>query len=326
MNKPQKNQLREIPMPRRSTNETENQDREPVAVIGASGTMGQCAVASLLQRRARFKVMARDVNGLAHLPPHVERVSADASRIDDLLRALDGVRAVFYVSPHTPDEERLAENVVRAVERTGTRLVFAGVHIDGTSKVTRALMRVLLGLHAPHYRAKMRAAETARCARDSIVLMPSNFCQNDELFRGAILGGTFPSPLAHGGMNRVDVRDVGDAAARALLDPTLRAGAYPVIGPASPNGPECAATWSRELGYDVRYTGESDDWKRFVDAALTGHKRDDYLASFALLRGYALPTNTEHLRQTTELLGKPPRTYAEYVHDTARRWRTEQAA
>lgn len=314
-------------MHRQVTNETENHEPQPiVAVIGASGTMGQCSVDSLLQRRAGLRVITRNEKNLAHLPPSVERVVGDASRIDDLLRALDGVRAVFYVSPHAPDEERLAENVVRAVERTGTRLVFAGVHIDGGSKLTRALMRALLGLRASHYRPKMRAAETARCARDSIVLMPSNFCQNDELFRDAILGGTFPSPLAHGGMNRVDVRDVGDAAARALLDPTLPAGAYPVIGPASPNGPECAAAWSAELGRDVRYTGDSDDWKRFVDAALTGHKRDDYLASFELLRGYSLPTNAEHLRKTTELLGKPPRSYAEYVRHTAQRWRTARAA
>ncbi len=313
-------------MHHRDNREQENDNSQLVAVIGASGTMGRCAVESLLERRARLRVMTRDRRRLDHLPRSVERFVGDAARPDDLLRGLDGVRAVFYVSPHADDEERLAENVVRAVERTGTRLVFAGVHIDGGSKLTRALMRALLGFHAPHYRAKMRAAETARNARDSIVLMPSNFCQNDELFRDAILGGTFPQPLGHGGMNRVDVRDVGDAAARALLDPSLPAGAYPVIGPASPNGPECAATWSSAIGREVVYTGDSDEWIRWIDSALTGHKHADYIASFELIRGYSLPTDPAHLRQTTELLGRPPRTYADYVHDTARRWRAARCA
>jgi uncharacterized protein YbjT (DUF2867 family) len=156
--------------------------------------------------------------------------------------------------------------------------------------------------------------------------MPANFCQNDELFREAILAGTFPEPLGHGGINRVDVRDVGDAAARALLDPSLPGGAYPVVGPASLNGPACAAVWAEALGREVRYTGDGDDWIRYVESELEGHKRDDFLASFAFIRGLRAPTDPRQLSATTTLLGRPPRSYAEYVRDTLERWRSARAA
>lgn len=75
----------------------------------------------------------------------------------------------------------------------------------------------------------------ARPARLGIVLMPTNFFQNDELFQEELREGVFVQPFLRP-INRVDVRDVGLAAARASLDPSLPAGAYPVVGPESLDG------------------------------------------------------------------------------------------
>lgn len=306
--------------------EVHESSSNPCVVLGASGTMGGCAVESLLARSARVRVLVRSPERVAHLPPCVERVVGDASRPDDLLRVLEGARSVFFVSPHAPDEERLAANVVEASARAGVRLVFAGVHIDGRSRVSRAIVRTMIGLRFPHYRGKTRAAERVRRAEGSIVLMPSNFCQNDELFRDAILGGTLPEPLGAKGTNRVDVRDVGDAAAVAMLAETFAPGAYPVCGPASLTGPECAAVWSAALGREVRYTGDGDDWRLHVERSLEGRKRDDFLATFPLLRDYEVATDPVALAATTALLGRAPRSYADYVRDTLARWRADEAA
>lgn len=297
-----------------------------VVVIGASGTMGRQAVDSLLVRSARVRVLSRSLDRVADLPSSVERVVGDSSNPADMVRALEGATSVFYVSPHADDEEALARNLAEAAAKTSTRIVFAGVHVDGRTRLSRALARTAYGLVGPHYRGKFRASEIVRRVPNAIVLLPSNFCQNDEIFRDAILEGAFPQPLGTKGINRVDVRDVGDAAARALLDASLPGGAYPVCGPASLSGPECAEVWARALGRQVRYTGDGDDWIRPVETQLEGRKRADFLATFRVLRKFAQPTDPEQLAATTTLLGRAPRSYAQYVHDTLRSWQLARAA
>ena len=210
-------------------------------------------------------------------------------------------------------------------DASGVRVVFAGVHIDG-SWLSRALLRTVFGVRAPHYRAKFRASERVRRFGKAVILMPSNFAQNDEVFREAILAGTFPQPLGHKGINRVDVRDVGEAAANVCLADVHVPGVLPVAGPASLSGPECAAIWSEVLGREVRYTGDGNDWERYVEAELEGHKRDDFLATFRLLSGFGVPTEPAEVEATAKLLGRPPRTYETYVRDMARAWTRARAA
>ncbi len=298
----------------------------PVVVIGASGTMGGAAVESLLSRAARVRVLTRSLDRVAHLPRSVERVVGDAANRADVERVLDRARGVFLVCPHSKDDELLTRNVTEKATDAGIRLVFAGVHVDGGSRLVRALMRTAFSLRIPQYSGKFRAGELARRVPNSVVLMPTNFCQNDEVFRRAILAGTFPEPIGLKGFNRVDCRDIGDAAARALLDDALPGGAYPVVGPASLTGPECAAVWAEALGREVTYTGDSDDWMDYVKSELEGQKQADYLASFGFMKSYALPTIVREVAQTTSLLGRPPRTYKQYVDATLERWREARAA
>lgn len=294
-----------------------------ILVIGATGTVGSEVVRSLLARGASVRAMVRSPErARARVPASVELVRGDAGDRAALERALSGVSAAFYASPHEPDEEALAEHVVAACEAAGVRLVFLGVHADGASALSRFLRRAVFGALFPHYRPKLRISERVRTSRARpVVLVATNFFQNDELFRESILAGELVTPLGPKGVNRVDVRDIGDAAARALLDPDLPEGAYPVIGPASLSGETSAETWSRTLGRPVRYTG--GDLARFEREArrlLDGKKLEDILASYRFLGGFHLPTDPREVAATTELLGRPPRSYEEYTRDARARW------
>jgi uncharacterized protein YbjT (DUF2867 family) len=191
------------------------------------------------------------------------------------------------------------------------------VHLDGATRLTRWLRRAMFGRVLPHYRPKFAIAERARqSAARAIVLVPTNFFQNDELFREEIRNGSFPQPFERP-VNRVDVRDLGAAAARALLDPSLTSGAYPVIGPESVTGDSCAAAWADALGRDVRCEHDPARVDAAIARALQGKKRDDFLATYAVLRRFALPTDPAQLAATTALLGRPPTRYAAYVRDAA---------
>lgn len=288
---------------------------KPVLVIGATGTIGREVARALLERGARVRVLVRDPARAAHLPPQVERVTGTLDSTPDIARALHGVQAAFYVSPHEPAEETYARNFLAACEAANVRLVFAGVHIDGRTRLHRAAFSALFGLLMPHYRGKVRLAERIRRSPlNPVVLIPGNYYQNDELCLPQIMAGSYPIPL--GRIGRVDTRDVGDAAARALLDPTVPAGAYSVVGPVSENGHDAAATWSGALGRPVHYRPDLAETDRLFRAQLSGQKQLDFIKSYRLIGRMNLRVSPAEAEQTTYLLGRAARTHAEYVRDT----------
>ncbi len=290
-------------------------------VIGATGTVGREAALATLAAGGKVRALVRSDASAARLVPGVEPVRGDLRDPAAIARALEGVHSALYVSPHEPDEEALAARFIGACEQAGVRLVFVGVHVDGATRVGRALQRWVFGRMLAHYRPKFRIAERARtCRARPIVLMPTNFFQNDELFRDDILQGSFPQPFERP-VNRVDVRDLGLAAARALMDAALPSGAYPVVGPASLTGAECAATWAAELTREVRCEYDQARVDAAIERVVHGKKRDDFLATYAVLRRFALATHPAALARTTALLGRAPRSYAQYVHDTLTAWR-----
>lgn len=293
-----------------------------VLVVGATGTVGSEATRALLAKGAHVRALVRSEASARKLDQRVEVVRGDLRDAAAVASALDGVSAAFYVSPHEADEEQLAEQFVRACEARGVRIVFVGVHVDGATRLSRALQRFVFGRFLPHYRPKFRLAERVRRSKaDPVILMPSNFFQNDELFREELLAGEFLQRFDRP-VNRVDVRDVGEAAARACLDKTLPSGAYPVSGPESLDGEACTKVWAAVLGRPVRYA--ADDEARFdaaIERSLSGRKREDFLKSFRVLRKFEVKTDPRQVARTTALLGRPPTNYATYVRDMVDAWR-----
>ena len=294
-----------------------------VLVIGATGTVGREAIAATLAHGGRVRALVRSAASAAALDSRVEAAIGDLHDAHAVARALDGVAAALYVSPHEPDEVALATSFIDACERAGARLVFIGVHVDGATRTTRWLRRLMYGRLLPHYRPKFEIAERARMSRARpIVLVPTNFFQNDELFRADILDGSFPQPFERP-VNRVDVRDVGAAAARALLDPGLTSGAYPVIGPESVTGDTCAAAWAGALGREVRCEHDPVRMNAAIARALQGKKRDDFWARMRCCGASRCPP-TRHSWQPRPRCSAGHRiAYASYVRRSARQ---QQAA
>jgi uncharacterized protein YbjT (DUF2867 family) len=291
---------------------------ETVLVVGATGTVGGAATRSLVARGAQVRALVRSSSSAASVRLFdVERVQGDLRDPVAVKKALGGVRTAFYVSPHEPDEERIGEIFISACERARVRLVFVGVHVDAATRFERAIRRFLFGRLLPHYVPKFRLAERARTSgADPIVLMPTNFFQNDEIFGQELLGGVFLQPFARP-INRVDVRDIGDAAARACLDQSLASGAYPVVGPESLDARACAAEWSRALSRPVAYEDDDTRFRAAVARELKSKKADDFVASYAAIRKMSMATAAKDVARTTELLDRAPTPYSAYVRDTA---------
>jgi uncharacterized protein YbjT (DUF2867 family) len=293
--------------------------------MGATGTVGR-EVALACRGRARVVAFCRDPERAADiLPKDTEIVRGDILVDDDVGHALEGVSAAFYVSPHIPEEEACAARFVASCNERGIRLVFVGSHVDGGSRLTRWVMGGLAGLLMKPYRAKFRLSERARSSGgDVVVLAPTNFSQNDELNvvrRGLLEEGVYRYPVGARGMNRLDVRDLAEVAARALIDRDVAAGGYSIAGPASLTGEQCAAAWASALGRPIRYEEQPEIWERGVTDELDGKKRQDFLATWRALARFGVPTLAPALAVTTTLLGRAPTTYERYVERTAHEWR-----
>ncbi|MGI5243585.1 SDR family oxidoreductase [Dactylosporangium sp. CA-139066] len=292
-----------------------------VLVTGATGSIGKEVVAGLLARGADVRALVRSAERAARLPEGVEAAIGDLRDPASVAAALDGVTAALYVSPHDAAEEAMAAGFIAACERAGTRIVFAGVYANASNAATRFLLRSAFSLMLPKYRGKLRLSRAIERSRTRPVLFQvSNYYQNDEVVREDILGGDYPLPTHPRGINRVDLRDVGEVAARALVDPAFPAGGHSLVGPASVAGARAAQVWADTLGRPVRYHGPESDWRERLGRRLEGQKRTDFIGSFSTLSRFSMPTSPAQVEAMTRLLGRPPRSYETYVADTAARW------
>ncbi len=298
---------------------------ERVLVVGATGTVGSEVVKALQSRPVVTRVLVRSKQRAARLPESVEVAVGDLTRPEDIARALAGVDAAFYLSPHIEQEVACSRRFTEECARAGTRLVFLGSHIDGPNRVARWLLRGLVGLMMSDYRPKFQLSEEARTSdARPVVLVPSHFFQNDEMqvVRRALLDEhRFVHPIGRRGLNRVDASDIGEAAAVALTDPTITPGAYPIVGTRSWTGPECAAVWSDVMGVPVEYCETEPSFESQLADEFRGKKLSDVRSTYRQLHKFAVPTKPEQVQRTAALLGRQPISYDVYVRRTWARWR-----
>ena len=285
-----------------------------VLVIGADGTVARATLHALIARGARVRALVRRPRiGPDTSLPSVDWVLGDLRQPGTLRNALSGVRTVLYVSPHTEEEVALAEQVVAECRRAGARLVFVGVHVAGVTvrgRLTRLLFRLLL----PAYGPKLTIGATVEATSpDAVMLVPSNFYDNDLTFLPDILAGSFPTPLR--GVNRVAAGDIGEVAALALTEPSFPAGSHGISGPATLSGAESAAVWAEALGRSVRSTGDDTEaWEAaLVRRIPAGKKRNDWRSSFRALSWLRMGTSAREVEETALLLGRAPTTYRDWV-------------
>ena len=76
------------------------------------------------------------------------------------------------------------------------------------------------------------------------------------MYRDSILEeGIYPQPIGDIGMNRVDVRDIADAAVTSMTQAGHEFHCYPLIGAQAVTGQDVADIYSRSVGREIRYAG-----------------------------------------------------------------------
>lgn len=284
-----------------------------VLVAGATGEVGREVVRALRERAVTVRTLVRATR--CH---GTEEVVGDLGVRASIERALVGCEAAVFITPHHADEARLGFNMIEASEAARLRrLVYiSAFHPTSSSLLLQRLLDGVIGLIGPHYSAKLAVERRVRRSPlSTVALNPSNFYQNDELGLPEIEAGVYPQPLGSRTTNRIDTRDIGDAAARAILD-DVAPGAYPLVAPGAWTGERCAAVWTEALGREVVYAGNDiDRWMRSVGARMPAAKAADYAKTYRVIQRFGIPTTARALARTEAVLGRSPRSYRDYVRE-----------
>jgi len=284
-----------------------------ILVTGGTGNVGGVVVKELLKRGAKVQVLARKRPEQGKLPAGVEVAIGDMLDPGSVEQALQGVDKLFLLNAVVADELTQALIAYGIARRVGVKYV-----------TYLSVFKVEQFRDVPHFASKLAVESALReFGVPYTILRPGYYLQNDALLKGALTGpGIYPMPIGTAGICAVDIRDVAEAAAISLTADGHDGQTYDLAGPTLISGPGNAATWSKLLGKEIKYTGHNfDQWEQQMRASAPGWTAFDLRAMFQgyFDRGFA-STETEVAR-VTKLLGHAPRSYQDFAAETAALWK-----
>ncbi len=282
-------------------------------VLGGTGTVGGLVVQGLLAKGEQVRVVTRTAERAKALPKGVAAVVGDLADPDTYEAIFRDYDHLFLLTANGPSD--LLEGLAAANEarRTGARRV---VHLS--------IHDVEKALEAPHFASKI-AIEAAlkQSGLSWTILRPNNFFQNDTWWKDVLLQhGVYPQPIGDVGLSRVDTRDIGDAAVRALTESGHTGKTYAIVGPDALTGEDCAAHFSRALGKTIVYGGNDlEAWAKASRAFLPAWAVYDYALMYAAFQKKGLKATPEQLGESRTIVGHAPRTFADFVKEAAAAWK-----
>jgi len=281
-------------------------------VIGASGTVGKAVVAGLAKRGVAVRGMSRYESNLEKLPEGAEGCVADLVAPGTVASAFKGVEKLFLVSPLSPNEIQMGRTAISAAQVAGVKkIVYLSVPMpEGSDKI-------------PHFRNKVLIEKALKDSGiDYTILRANNFFQNDMWGQAAIMAySTYPQPLGNVGLNRVDARDVADAAVNALTQDGFKNQEFAIHGSEAWTGDSIAAEFSRQLGREIHYAGDDlEAWAKQSQHMMPAWMVEAFKLMYQFFQTNGLLATPEELEKQNALIGHPPRSFADYVTQVTRIW------
>ena len=276
-----------------------------ILVTGATGATGGAAARALLAAGQRPRVLVRNAERARDLEAAGAELAVgeivDRPALDS---ALEGVDRMYLMSPVGP--ELISQEV---------QLLDAAVAADVRAVVRLSVIDV--DPHAPVRFLRDHAAGDAALEAAGIpyvTLHPNDFMQN---WFNTLQGETaFVSP-ADVPIASIDARDIGELAAAVLLDPDPHIGnAYTLTGPEALTRREQAAILGEALGRQINVVGLEPEQ---LEQGMIQGGLPEWIAGG--LRELSELYATGALGRTTttvqDVLGRPPRSFAEFARDHA---------
>ncbi len=138
--------------------------------------------------------------------------------------------------------------------------------------------------------------------------------------------GIYPFPIGEKGVSMVDVRDIAEIAAGALIRREQAADPLPseiinLVGPEVLTGPSIAQIWSTLLDKQVSYGGSATS---AFEAQLAHHAPGWMAMDMRLMLDRfcsdGMAGSSDDVAQMTLLLGRQPRSYSSFAAETLAQW------
>ncbi len=279
-------------------------------MVGATGNVGRGVVEGLDRLGVAARPAGTDPQRTSDAFPGHEVARLDLSDPVTFGPALRGARSMFLLRP--PPVARVGPTLNALVDEAARQdvahVVFSSVAGADTNMVV------------PHHRVETHLRSSGL---PYTILRPGFFAQNlGDAYRRDISDDDRIFLLAGDArVAFVDTADVAEVAARVLADPTPHLGAgYHLTGPAAVTFNEVTAVLSGALGRQIRYE-PSSVWGYVRHLRRRRHPLVQIAVQTTLHVGLRRG-DAETVDPTLgRLLGRPPRTLAEYVADHVELWR-----
>ncbi len=286
-------------------------------VVGATGLVGSTVIQGLMGQGVAVRCMSHTPEKITNLPKGLEGYAADLDKSETLRGAFEGVDNVFLLLPVSTNEtERGLAAVSAARDSTVKKIVYLSVCMPPGSEVI------------PHFGSKKPIEDAVRNSGLAYtILRPNNFFQNDLLVRVVIMGyGIYPTPIGSVGLNRVDVRDVADAAVNALVHSGHEGRVYDLHGPDTLTGRETARIYSKYVGRDVRYAGDDlDNWVQHVKNLMPEWLFRDLRVMYKYFQDHGMIAPEADLEKQQLVVGHKPRAFDAFAQQAAAEWKSALA-
>lgn len=271
-----------------------------ILITGATGTVSG-EVLRALAGTTGVRALVRDAG---RTPPvaGVEYAVGDLADPSSLPAVFDGVTTLWLLTPMGPHAPHLSMNALWAARRAGAR------HVVRLSAVGAAH-------DAPTRNGRLHALSNAELTHSGLawtILRPHFFMQN---LLGALVGNQLFGIAGEGSLGLVDVRDVAAVAAEVLTRPARHeARIYTPTGPESMSLRRAAGEFAAHLGRPVGYTPLTPDQ---AHSALLQAGVDPWAAAVSAeyAEAYAGGWGDFTTTDVRDVIGRPPRTVGEFVHD-----------
>ncbi len=282
-------------------------------IIGGTGRVGGPAAQALAEKGEDVRVLTRSAEKAEALPAGVTGVIGDLEDVGSLGTAFEGVDKLLLITANGETEELRGTNAVAAAVAAGvSKIVFLSV------KLSEAAMKV------PHYASKVAIEDAIRASGIThTFLRPDFFFQNDLMLGGAISGGgVYPMPIGNIGQNRIDTRDIGDAAVRTLTTDALDGKDIPLYGPSTWTADAIAALYGEHLGREVRYGGDDlDAWAEGSKAFMPPWLLNALKAGFNKMQTVGSVATADEVTTSASAVGHPLRTFEDFVAEATPAWK-----
>ncbi|MBC6461345.1 NAD(P)H-binding protein [Actinomadura sp. HBU206391] len=272
-----------------------------IVVTGATGNVGRPLVQALAAAGERVTAVSRGVSGVA-VPEGVRHRQGDLAAPESLRPVLNGADVVFLHDGGAGAHLVNPWGILDVAKAGGVRRV---VLLSSQGVVTRP--------QSPSHGGTGRSIEDAimRSGMDWTVLRPGGFDSNAFAWAETVRAQrTAAAPFADTGLPVIDPADIGEVAAAAIREDGHAGRVYELTGPVLSTPRQRAEAIGDALGEPIRFIEQTRDEAR---AQMLRFMPEPVVETTLDILGRPTPAEQRISSDVEQVLGRPPRTFAEWA-------------